>query len=394
MRCQTLYESGNKRWYLFHPDAELVRRGLGGNTLALTVAGDAVLVDPGGGAIFADLLSALTGIIDLDAIAGIVVSRQGLDVAASLPLWRRVCPAEMRVFSSTLSIDAVRQLDSALHAVGIPDEGGAVPVNGATSLDVLPAPYLHAAESVSLFDSDAGILYSGDVGTAIIDDDLPESPFVTNFDSHIHLMANYHARWMGSDAARDAWLSKIAELNVRFMVPRRGLVFRGADVDRFLDWFSTLNVGNAVPQSLGGASVHDQTPSDSRAKPRKTVKVDFQTPIASVAATRESNVDDIPVENAGAIDLDKSFDELDDEGIGQDAIKSFERLIAGESGEQSEAAVPDVSEPAPVGSTAAVDEETFRALQAAAENVLETYEPESKTNEDERGGADVDEKAV
>ena len=365
MRCQTLYESGDKTWYLFHPDSAQLKRGLDANALVYRAGGEAVLLDPGGGAVFPDLLSALTGKVDLDTITGIVVSSQGMDVAASLPLWRRICPNGLRIFASALSTDAVRQLDTDLHPVGIPDEGGSVPINGATALDVLPAPYLHAAEAVTIYDSEAGVLYSGDVGTSISDDDAPETPFVSDFDSHTARMAAYHARWMASDAARDAWLSRVADLNIRFLVPRRGAVLRGADVERFFDWFAALPVGNAV--------LHRVPPARPPAAPETAEVID------EVAASRDHEdgptVDDLfGTSDAGVVVSDDDLDALlraaaDDEtdteaDLEPDAVESFERLIADEGVETE-----------PVGETEeGLDDETFNALRAAAEKVFESYD--------------------
>lgn len=387
MRCHTLYESGDKTWYLFHPDSAQLRRGLDANALVYRTGGEAVLLDPGGGAVFPDLLSALTGKIDLDTITGIVVSRQGMDVAASLPLWRRICPSELRIFASALSTDAVRQLDTDLRPVGIPDEGGSVPINGAAALDVLPAPYLHAAEAMTIFDADSGVLYSGDVGTAIGDDDPPETPFVMDFESHVSRMAAYHARWMASDAARDAWLTRVANLNVRFLVPRRGPVLRGDDVDRFFDWFAALPVGNAVVHH-GGTRAPYGAP--------ETAPV-----IDAVAASRDrdddTSVDDAIDDDVAAL-LEPDADAGDVFGGGDepvadiepDALESFERLIVEEDTEAAAGTADETEE--------GLDDETFNALRAAAEKVFDSYDEDhgnvSETVRDVKPERDEDDDAA
>jgi nanoRNase/pAp phosphatase (c-di-AMP/oligoRNAs hydrolase)/glyoxylase-like metal-dependent hydrolase (beta-lactamase superfamily II) len=350
MRCQTLFQSGDKTWYLFHPDAKQARRGLDGNVLVYQAGGESVLIDPGGGAVFPDLLSALTGKVDLESIASIVVSRQGLDVAASLPLWRKVCPRDVRIFASALSTDAVIQLDTDLHPVGIPDEGGAVPVNGAASLDVLPAPYLHAAEAVTIFDPDSGVLFSGDVGTAVMGDDLPDSPFVEDFDAHLPLMTGYHTRWMASDDARDAWLARVADLKVRFLVPRRGLVLRGDDVERFLDWFSGLAVGSAVPHGR---------PAQMRPAPSA------EPPMSNAPDPESEAAHDPAGDISESPDADVVADLEGDDGaeIEPEALESFEQFIAAEDADEP---VADTDE--------GLDDETFNALRAAAEKVFDSYD--------------------
>jgi flavorubredoxin len=70
--------------------------------------------------------------------------------------------------------------------------------------------------------------------------------FVTDFADHVRHMEGFHRRWMGSAAARDAWVAMVSKLKIDILAPQHGLMFRGDDVKRFIDWFAGLEVGTGV----------------------------------------------------------------------------------------------------------------------------------------------------
>jgi flavorubredoxin len=75
----------------------------------------------------------------------------------------------------------------------------------------------------------------------------PGSPmFVENFDLHIEKMRFFHQRWMPSNQAKKVWIDRVRELDIDILAPQHGRMFKGDDVNRFLDWFETLQVGTAV----------------------------------------------------------------------------------------------------------------------------------------------------
>ena len=109
-------------------------------------------------------------------------------------------------------------------------------------LQPCPPHYLHSAGNFNLYDPQAKILFSGDLGAALMPAD--ENYFyVEDFDKHIQYMKGFHQRWMGSHEAKRRWCEKMHSLDVEMMCPQHGAVFRGADVKRFVDWFSELEIG-------------------------------------------------------------------------------------------------------------------------------------------------------
>ena len=67
--------------------------------------------------------------------------------------------------------------------------------------------------------------------------------FVEDFDEHIQYMRYFHQRWMPSNTAKNDWVSRVRELDIEMMAPQHGRIFKGDDVQRFLDWFEELEVG-------------------------------------------------------------------------------------------------------------------------------------------------------
>jgi flavorubredoxin len=100
-----------------------------------------------------------------------------------------------------------------------------------------------------VYDPAAKILFSGDIGAALVPADSPI--FVENFASHVKNMQYFYQRWMPSEAAKLDWIQRVRQLDIDMMCPQHGQIFRGEDVHKFLDWFEALPVGIAV----GGESV-------------------------------------------------------------------------------------------------------------------------------------------
>jgi flavorubredoxin len=51
---------------------------------------------------------------------------------------------------------------------------------------------------------------------------------------------------MPSNRAKQHWVERVGRLKIDLLCPQHGAIFAGADIGRFLNWFSELNVGSAV----------------------------------------------------------------------------------------------------------------------------------------------------
>jgi flavorubredoxin len=42
------------------------------------------------------------------------------------------------------------------------------------------------------------------------------------------------------------WIERVRKLDIEIMAPQHGRLFKGDDVNKFLDWFDRLNAGVAT----------------------------------------------------------------------------------------------------------------------------------------------------
>lgn len=244
MRVVTLYDDGTRRWLYLGRDPHRPASVIDTNEYVVVHDGRAMLLDPGGTEVFPEVAAALARELDLADIEAVFGSHQDPDILSSLPLWLSVRP-DLRVHVPWLWEGFLRHFALGARFVPIPDEGGALPLNGSRDLRAVPSHYLHASGAHGVYDPTAKVLFSGDVGAAL----LPEGDdrvFVEDFDQHVRHMEAFHRRWMPSNEAKDDWVRRVRELDVDLLCPQHGAVLRGDDVGRFLDWLEGLDVGIAV----------------------------------------------------------------------------------------------------------------------------------------------------
>jgi len=59
-------------------------------------------------------------------------------------------------------------------------------------------------------------------------------------------MKMFHQRCLRSNRGMRDWIDRVSKLDIGYMAPQHGRIFRGDDVKRFLEWFDALEVGIAV----------------------------------------------------------------------------------------------------------------------------------------------------
>lgn len=244
MRCSTIFAQGGHRWLAFGQDPARPDSVIDTTQYAVCADGGVLLMDPGGMEVFPRMVAALTREVPVDSVRHIVISHQDPDVSSALPLWRRVCRPDVKIHVPWLWTGFVSHFDAESHAEPVPDEGAEITM-GNVRLRLLPAHYLHSPGNLNIYDPVAKVLFSGDIGAALLPHPAEEM-FVTGFAEHVRHMDAFHRRWMGSPAARDAWVAMVSRLDVQVLAPQHGLMFRGDDVKRFLDWFAGLEIGNGV----------------------------------------------------------------------------------------------------------------------------------------------------
>jgi flavorubredoxin len=237
----TLYESKGHSWQVVARDPERPSHLIDTNEYVIASGGAALLTDPGGQEIFPAVFSALNSEFDARKITHIFASHQDPDVISSLALWVAFNP-QLRCYASWLWGGFIPHFGGdAETIIPLPDQGAIIEL-GALSLEVVPAHYLHSSGNFHLYDRKARILFSGDVGAAMLPP-THTSLFVEDFDSHTRFSEGFHRRFMGSEVAKRDWCERVSKLPIDMLCPQHGAIYRGKDVGRFIDWFDGLAVG-------------------------------------------------------------------------------------------------------------------------------------------------------
>ncbi|MEW6292290.1 MAG: MBL fold metallo-hydrolase [Pseudomonadota bacterium] len=239
--ARVIFEEDSHKWIALVRDPNRPDYLIDTNEYLVIDNNDAILLDPGGNEIFPAVFSALSTEFDPRKIRQIFASHQDPDIISSLSLWLEFNP-ELKCHISWLWAGFVPHFGGNKETfVAIPDGGADIAV-GNQRLQAIPAHYLHSSGNFHLYDPKAKILFSGDVGAALLppgEDGL----FVEDFDRHIRHAEGFHRRWMGSEKAKNDWCSRVAQLDIEMMCPQHGAIYRGEQVRRFIDWFARLEVG-------------------------------------------------------------------------------------------------------------------------------------------------------
>ena len=250
MKAAPVFEAGTHRWWVLYDQDE--RRVIDSNVYIVESHGQSAVLDPGGFEIFPQVLAAVTEVVPPTSIVKAFASHQDPDIASSLPLWN-ACNDKMQWHIPSLWEGFIRHY-GALEAelIGVSDEGG-VMVVGSHKLELIPAHYLHASANFHVYDADAKVLFSGDVGTAL----LPAghsfwvggsqgADSAKGFDEHIQHAKYFHQRWLPSNAAKKDWIDRVRQLDIDYLCPQHGAIYAGANVGRFLNWLDGLTVGTVI----------------------------------------------------------------------------------------------------------------------------------------------------
>jgi flavorubredoxin len=239
-KTHEVYRSGTHSWLAVTRDPLKPSHLIDTNEYLISSDGQSLITDPGGIEIFPAVFSAVCQALDPRTLVGIFASHQDPDIISSLSLWLELNP-KLPVYTSWLWATFIPHFGGeASNFVSIPDEGLTLQV-GSVSLQAVPAHYLHSSGNFHLYDPKAKLLFSGDVGAAMLPGDAPL--VVDDFDRHIVHGEGFHRRWMGSNEAKLAWCERVSKLKIDQLCPQHGAIYTGANVSRFINWFAELKVG-------------------------------------------------------------------------------------------------------------------------------------------------------
>lgn len=242
MKSTKIYDNGHQ-WFMFGRDPEKPESIIDTNQYMIVTDERALLMDPGGIEVFAPMLGAILHHANVEHITDLFASHQDPDIISSLGLWDQALP-HAKLHAPWIWESFLRHFGMEnIQYVGIPDEGSELNL-GTVNLKFIPAHYLHASGNYHVYDPKARILMSGDVGAALESDQSPV--FVEDFEEHIPKMKMFHQRWMPSNRAKNDWIKRVRELEIDYLAPQHGRIFKGENVTKFLDWFEALKVGTAI----------------------------------------------------------------------------------------------------------------------------------------------------
>lgn len=202
---------------------------------------EAIVLDPGGHKVYTKLFAQISSHVKIKKLRYIFFSHQDPDIIAATNGWLMVTDAE--AFLSELWLRFIPHFGvdelvvNRIH--GIPDEGMTINL-GKTTLQLLPAHFLHSAGNFQLFDPISKILYSGDLGASL----GCSYQIVTDFNEHIHYMEGFHKRYIPTGKVLKNWANMIDNMDIETIAPQHGAILQGKELSlKFKEWVRTLDVG-------------------------------------------------------------------------------------------------------------------------------------------------------
>lgn len=242
MHSEIIYDGPSHKWVMFGRDPNRPDNIIDTNQYMIISGKEAIVLDPGGVELFAPMLSSALKYVEIEQIRYLFASHQDPDIISSLGFWDKTLK-NAKLYSPWLWEGFIRHFGMEhIEYVAIPDSGMVVQV-GNISLSFSPAHYLHSSGNFNVYDPQAKILMSGDIGAALQEGQQPL--FVKEFDKHIQYMKMFHQRWMPSNRAKNDWCKRIRGMDIDMIAPQHGSIFRGENVERFVNWFEGLEVGLA-----------------------------------------------------------------------------------------------------------------------------------------------------
>ena len=244
-----LYDDGTHKCVMFSFDDESHEDSfLSVNQYLIVQNGEGVLIDPGSESIFDELYDAVSKYVEIDKIKFIFLSHQDPDVAGSIAQWAISTKAKFIMSSLWVRFMSHYGFMEMSRVMVLGDKGAKLKFAD-EYLQFVPAHFLHSPGNFSLYDSKSKIVFSGDIGAAVVNS--PEGyKKVSNFDEHKEALEGFHRRYMGSNKLCRAWVAKIEVLEVDTVAPQHGLVFEDGDVKLFLEWLKELKCGSDFMEEL------------------------------------------------------------------------------------------------------------------------------------------------
>jgi flavorubredoxin len=251
MRDITLFANNEHKFILLNESDPGEEEGIRSNQYLIAHGRNGVLLDPGGFSVMPRVLAVMLRHLQAAEIRAIILSHQDPDIVGGLSTWLEVldCPVYIsRVWLRFLPHYGIRKMSK---FIGMPDGGmDCEPVPG-FPLRLLPAHFLHSEGQINVYDPLSRILFSGDIGAALLPADR-DFTYVDDFTAHLPFITGFHRRYMGGNRALRIWVRNTRRLDLQMIAPQHGPVYRGPAVAAFLDWLDGLACGPDLLLEDGG----------------------------------------------------------------------------------------------------------------------------------------------
>ncbi len=245
---EILYEDESHKYIMFSFDDESHEDAyLSVNQYLIVKNGAGFLIDPGSEAIFDEMYEAVSEHVEIENIKYIFFSHQDPDVAGSIGQWSISTKAKFIMSSIWIRFMSHYGFTEMSRVMPLADKGAQLKF-GEDYIKFIPAHFLHSPGNFSLYDTKSKIVFSGDIGAAIVSS--PEHKQVENFEEHKEHLAGFHKRYMGSNKLCRAWVREMRQLNISMIVPQHGFVFKDDNIELFLEWLDELECGSDLLDEL------------------------------------------------------------------------------------------------------------------------------------------------
>ncbi|MCX7656387.1 MAG: FprA family A-type flavoprotein [Treponemataceae bacterium] len=246
---KVLFQDGDHQFIWLGADPEAVSGVVQTNQYLIIEKGRGMLLDPGGVHLFARVVAVVSRYISLDKIEAIFFSHQDPDVSSGIALWLGVTSAKIYVSSLWLRFLPHFGIVDQSRVIGIEEHGNTYKLAGSSTIQFIPAHFLHSTGNYSAFDEKSRILFSGDVGAAVFPPGK-EQLFIEDFDQALPYVEPFHKRYMASNRAALQWIKRVRPLNPIMLAAQHGGVYKGKGVTEFLDWFERLSCGIDIIETI------------------------------------------------------------------------------------------------------------------------------------------------
>ena len=244
-----LYDDGTHKCVMFSFDDETHEDAfLSVNQYLIVKHGIGFLIDPGSEAIFDELYDAVSEHVEIENIKYIFFSHQDPDVSGSIAQWAISTSAKFILSSLWVRFMSHYGFMEMNRVMALEDKGAKLKF-GEDYLKFVPAHFLHSPGNFSLYDAKSKIIFSGDIGAAVVNSPKGYKT-VENFEEHKKYLHGFHRRYMGSNKLCRAWVTQVKKLDIEMIAPQHGFLFENENVELFLNWLEALKCGSDFIEEL------------------------------------------------------------------------------------------------------------------------------------------------